>query len=122
MCKQCYPEYEPISNLRGYRPEDEEEVRYRKGSKAKAKPKTKGCPVTGGKAHVYVWIQFNGKHSAVEWRGERPDRYAVNVWTDTTWWERRCIGCDHLNNRKYSWGPPPTGEIYEVRKVDHNWW
>lgn len=123
MCRYCWPDAGPDHRERNvYREDDEFDAPHKKRGKGnKSSPNQKGCPASGGKAHVYVWIEFQGIRRAVVWKGEGKDRYAVNGNRPTTWWERRCIGCDHRNNRKFSWGSPPQN-IYEVRKVNHDWW
>lgn len=125
MCWDCYNNpVDPYTERNAYREEDESPTRHRKAGKGKkSSPNVKGCPASGGKAHVYVWVQFNGIRLTPVWYGTREagDRHCRMEKRPVTWWERLCIGCDHRNNRKYSWGPPPQS-VYEVRKVDHDIW
>lgn len=112
MCEVCVASNEARKNSHGYLPGDDEETPHRKQGKSKTKKHFKGCPATNGKAHVYVWIEFRGWHRQW-WAPEKPRVQSI-------WWQRECIGCGHVKNRRYFNGKPP--EVYEVRKVDHDWW
>jgi hypothetical protein len=94
--------------------EDDFEAPYKSKTKKPKKPRAKGCPARkdeNRKAHIYVWVENRGKDWSHKWVGDEC-RYGLY---DTTWYTYECIGCGHVNNRRYLWGAIPTN-IYSVRE------
>jgi hypothetical protein len=116
MCWDCWDDRpDPYKERNVYRPEDEDEMPHKKKGKSGSKKRFKGCPERNGSAHIYVWIEYHGKKLRWTKNGTK--------WVDTTWWDHVCVGCLHRRTRRYGYfnlDPAPV-DIYEVRKVDHDW-
>lgn len=117
MCKSCWDFYQfPDHRERNvYREEDEYEAPHKKKGKSKKPKRFKGCPQRNGSAHIYVWIEYHGKKMRWTRNGTK--------WVDEIWWDQTCVGCSHKKNRRYAfyslYSKPEN--VYEVRKVEHDW-
>lgn len=116
MCWDCNGEgIDPYKERNVYREEDEYETPHKKKGKSKKSNRYKGCPERNGSAHIYVWIEYHGKRLIWNRDGCK--------WRDSLWWDLICVGCSHRKNRRcgfYSLNAKPLN-VYEVRKVDHDW-
>lgn len=114
MCWDCYGTEPDLYRERNvYREEDEFETPYKKKGKSKEKKRFKGCPQRDGGAHIYVWIEYHGKR--LRWTRDG------NKWVDTIWWDQICAGCSHRKTRRYAWWGDKPENVYETRKVKHDW-
>jgi hypothetical protein len=89
-----------------------EEIPIR-GKRSKGrKPKAKGCPARVGeekKAHIYVWVEYHG----VDWYHKMIDDEWRFGYYRIVWYNYECVGCGHVNNRRFWWSPPPE-QVYSV--------
>ena len=119
MCSDCW-DNAPKAKYQFPSVEDWEDPRAahpkRRAKRKRREPVPKGCPETGGKAHVYVIIEVHGYRPRYVYEIKKVDYVAE------TWWEKVCIGCGKhkMTYRDYFWGGSPVGryfnkeDIYEV--------
>jgi hypothetical protein len=109
-CKRCGAEW---AARNAYHIEDDFETPYKSKRPYKAKPRGKGCPARKSenkKAHIYVWVEYRGQ----DWKYERKDNGDLTYrLRPSTWYHYECIGCGHINTKRWWWGTPPT-PIYSI--------
>lgn len=114
---KCHCDYctnDKHANFKGYHPEDELDVNYKKRAKAKPRP-PKGCPENGSGPHIYGWVEY---------RYQRARWWDGLMVTEICWYET-CIGCGKVKGRRYNWsGRNRPADVIEVRKhapLDDGW-